>query len=289
MNSIIDTMKIKIKLSNVEDLNKISIENFAYIKSVDTDIVKGEITVGMSLNRRRGHYNRLITLSENVKEFDEMLKDFGIIIDEDVELNRVDIAVDTELDFHDNFKYYLYAFELLSYEDKKSDKWYTTNLETLKNNSIKKLGRKFQIVFYDKQDESQGRHLYNTRMEFRYLDIQSQDFTKHIDKLIALVDSMSQNIELLDKNMSRRLTRLYRNEIKCGNVKSLSEFVRKFNHYIYTDEIMKNLYAESGLKGNYKMWLKDFRKINTLEFYSKSSVNEYKANCIRSLKTYRNN
>lgn len=288
-NTIIDTMEIKLKLSNVEDFTKISIENFDYVKSIKPNLEKAEITIPLSLNRRQGHYNRLTTLSENEVEFKAMLKDFGVIIDDDVKLNRLDIAIDTELNFDDNFKYFLYMFELCAYSDKRADKWYTTNLNTLKNNTIKQLGRKLQIVFYDKADESNGRHLYNSRMEFRFLDISCSDFKKHLDKLINLINSIEQNIELLDKNMSERIIRLYEREIERKDVKSLSEFVRKYNQYIYTTNILKALYEHVGLKGNYAEWLRKYRRTNKLDFFTIADVRKYKSNCIRSIKAYKNN
>ena len=63
--TIIDTMEIKLKLTNVQDLNRISIDNFEYIKSVRTNLEKAEMIIALSLNRRQGHYNRLTTWSEN--------------------------------------------------------------------------------------------------------------------------------------------------------------------------------------------------------------------------------
>ena len=290
-STIIDTMEIKLKLTNVQDLNRISIDNFEYIKSVRTNLEKSEMIIALSLNRRQGHYNRLTTLSENGEEFKAMLKDFGVVIHEDVKLNRLDISIDTQLDFDDNFKYFLYMFELCTYTDKRADKWYTTNLNTLKNNTIKQMGRKLQVVFYDKNDESNGRHLYNSRMEFRFLDISSADFKKHIDKLTELINSIEQNIELLDKNMSARICRLYDNAIKKHDVKTLSEFVRMYDKYIYTSNILKELYDYVGLKGTYNNWLREFRRNNEgkLKLFTTNDVKKYKADCIRSIKAYKNN
>ncbi|MBN1050433.1 hypothetical protein, partial [Clostridium botulinum] len=148
--TIIDSMEIKLKLSNINDLSKINMENYPYIKKdVRINSKQTEIVIPLSLNRRQGHYNRLTTLSENRSEFQAMLKDFGVIMEDDVKLNRIDIALDSNLNFDYNFKYFLYMFELCTYSNKKADKWYTTNLNTLRNNSIKQNGRKFQTVFYD--------------------------------------------------------------------------------------------------------------------------------------------
>ena len=287
--SIIDTLQIKVKLLNVEDFTQINEEKFPFIKSRVVDAEDGSMTIGMSLNRRKGHYNRLTTLSNHIEEFNQMVHDFNISNDADIELNRVDIAIDTNLDYYENFKFILYMFELITYSDKKSDKWYTTNLETLQENSTKQIGRKRDIVFYDKEDESKGRHLFNTRMEFRYKDLKSLDFIKHINKVIDLINSIEQNIELLDKNMTNRLIRLYGKEINNGNVKSLSEFVRKFNKYIYTTEIMKDLYDGTGLTGNYENWIKRYRKSNKLEFISKSRIQRYRIETVKSLNLYKNN
>lgn len=288
-SAIIDTMEIKLKLTNVEDLGKISIDNFEYIKSIRANLEQTEMVISLSLNRRQGHYNRLTTLSENGEEFKAMLKELEVVIHEDVKLNRLDISIDTELNFDDNFKYFLYMFELCTYSDKRADKWYTTNLNTLKNNSIKQLGRKLQIVFYDKNDESNGRHLYNSRMEFRFLDISSSDFKKHIDKLITLINSIEQNIELLDKNMGERIIRLYDHEMKLEGVKSLSEFVRKYDRYIYTTKILKALYEHVGLNGTYVSWIKNYRRTNKLDLFTANDVKKYQSNCIRSIKAYKNN
>lgn len=288
--TIIDSMEIKLKLTNVKDLDKINIDNFPYIKKdVRINAEQTEIVIPLSLNRRQGHYNRLTTLSENGVEFQAMLKDFGVIMQQDVKLNRIDIAIDTKLNFNDNFKYFLYIFELCTYSDKKADKWYTTDLNTLKNNSIKQIGRKLQIVFYDKNAESNSRHFYNTRMEFRFLDISSTDFSKHLDKVINLINSIEQNVELLDKNMSERIIRLYECEMQQGVVKSLSEFVRKYDVYVYTKEILKNLYSHSGLSGTCANWIKNYKRINKLELFTATDVKNYKANCIRSIKAYKSN
>lgn len=287
--SIIDTLKIRVKLLNVNDFTKITQEEFPYIISRNIDIEEGSMILGMSLNRRKGHYNRLTTLSDHLVEFDAMIQDFNIENGEDLELNRVDIAIDTNLDYYENFKFILYMFELITYGNKKSDKWYTTNLETLQENSIKEMGRHREISFYDKHDESKGRHKYDCRMEIRYLDLTSLDFKKHINKLVDLINSIEQNIELLDKNMANRLIRLYGKEMNNGNVKSLSEYVRKFNKYIYTNEVMKKLYDTSELDGDYNNWVKKFRQSNKLEFISKANVKRYRIETVKSLNYYKNN
>jgi hypothetical protein len=287
-NSIIDTLEIKTDINNI-DVHDINTSNYDFIKEPRLNMKDSKVSIPMSLNRVKGHYNRLETLTEHMEALKMVLKQFGIEVNEDLTLNRVDIAIDTSMLFKDYFKYFLYMFELLTYGDKRADKWYTTNLNTLQNNTIKQLGRNLEIVFYDKNDESKGRHLYNTRMEFRYKQLTSLDFVKHIDKLIVLIGSIEQNVELLDKNMGARLIKLYDMEMKEGNIKTLSEFARKFDRYIYTDFIMEALHNHSNLKGNYKSWIKNFRRTNIMEFFTNANVEQYQKNCISSLKRYKNN
>ena len=126
-------------------------------------------------------------------------------------------------------------------------------------------------------------------MEFRYLDISSLDFKKHLDKLTTLINSIDQNAELLDKNMGERIIRLYEYELKCKGVKSLSEFTRKYDRYIYTTNILKALYNHVGLKGSCSDWLRKYRRTNKLELFTTTDVKRYKSNCIKSIKTYKNN
>lgn len=215
-----------------------------------------------------------------------ILKNFRLVIQEDAKVNKVAINIDTELSFDKNLKYFLYMFELYTYSNKKSDKWYTINLNTLKHSTLKKTGKKLQVKFYDRNDKNSSKNLYNSRMEFRFLDILSCDLNNHIQKLMNLIDVIDQNIELLDKNMSDRIIKLYDYEINQKSVKSLSEFIRKYERYIYTDTILKNLYEHITLKGCYSEWLRNYRRTNKIELFTKMDVNKYKSNCLKSINAY---
>ena len=288
-NTIIDTMEIKIELSNLNDFNKIELEQYGFVKSVRLDIKenKSYVIIALSLNRVKGHYARINGLRAYNKTFVEVMGMFGVVIQEDIKLNRIDIAIDSELKFHDNFKYFLYMFELLSYSDKRADKWYTTNLDTLKNHTIKQLGRNLEIVFYDKECESKGRHLYNTRMEFRYKRLSSLDFEANLIKLVNFIKNIDVNINLLNKNMTVRLCRIYDSEVVTDKVKNLSEFVRKYDNYIYTKSILDGLHKHSSLKGTSKSWLKKYRERNKLELFTKTNVKDYQQKCIKALNLYK--
>lgn len=218
-----------------------------------------------------------------------MLKDFGIEILEDEKLNKLTISIDTELNFNNNFKYFLYMFELCVYSDEKSDIMCTINLDTLKNSSIKQFRGNFQVAFYDKNDKSNSRGLYNSRMEFSFSSMPFDDINKYIDKVMNLIDGIEKNIELIDNYMGSRMVKLYDQEIGQESVKSLSEFVRKYDRYIYTEAILKALYGKMNLRGAYSEWLSNYRRKNKIDLFTISDVTTYKDRCIKSIKAYKKN
>lgn len=226
-----------------------------------------------------------LSISEGV-ELKNMLKDFGIEIQQDVKLGRFNIGIDTELNFNDNFKYFLYMFELFMCSDEKEDIIYTINLDTLKNSSIKQVGELFQLIFYDKNNI---RDLYNSRMEFIFSNIESTDINKYIDTIINLINVIEKNIELIDEYMSFRIIQLYDQEIEQKSVKSLSEFVRKYDRYIYTEGILRSLYGKMNLRGCCSEWLVNYRRKNKIELFTISDVKTYKDRCIKAIMTYKNN
>lgn len=56
---------------------------------------------------------------------------------------------------------------------------------------------------------------------------------------------------------------------------NFSQFVRGFSEYIFTKEILKELYVESGNKSDFSKWLSTFRKSNDIDLYTISDVIEY--------------
>ena len=89
---------------------------------------------------------------------------------------------------------------------------------------------------------------------------------------------------MLEANMSDRLIKLW--EVDKENVRSFSEFVRKYNDYFYTLNILKMVYEGVDLKGGYSNWLRKFRKTNNIEFYTKTDIKEIQKAMLKSAKEY---
>ena len=204
-----------------------------------------------------------------------------------VNLSRVDVAFDSsDYEYQKDFKRMLFAYELMTIRNKKSSRWYTTNLNTLRNNSIKLYDSRFELEIYDKKDESKGTHPHNIRIEFRYKRLAKDvlDSEIYINKAIDKIKGMNGHLEMLEANMSDRLIKLW--EVDKENVRSFSEFVRKYNDYFYTLNILKMVYEGVDLKGGYSNWLRKFRKTNNIEFYTKTDIKEIQKAMLKSAKEY---
>lgn len=207
-------------------------------------------------------------------------------------VNRFDIAIDTNLyNFYDDFKKLMYFGELISMrsvKDKRCNRWYTVNINTLEKNSVKlKHSRDLNIEIYDKKNECAS-YPYETRIEFRY-DRKRRELEKceeYFYTTIELINAMLGNIERVNLSMVERLIKLYEKECNKGLVKSFSEFVRKYNDYFYTLDILKGVYDGIGLKGSYNTWLKKFRITNNLYFMTKTDVKEFIRFTVKSVKQY---
>lgn len=288
--TIIDTIAIDNNINNFKDFTVVNKENYGYITELKDDFKKCSKRVRLSLDKKYGELT-LDSHSKHAMALEESLKNLGVINIDEVELNRIDIALDTNsYILHTDFKKLLFFFELLTIKSKKSSKWYTTNLNTLKQNTIKMMDSHFELEIYDKALESNNVHPYKTRVEFRYkkanrnTDKHFADDNMYFRNTINKIKLMDKNIKHLEFNMTNRLMELYNNE--KSTVKSFSEFVRKYSHFFYTSNILKELYNKAKLKGNYCNWLKDFRKRNSIEFYTATDVKQAQKAMLKSIKSY---
>lgn len=284
--AIIDTIAIKTDINNVYDFTRINNENFDYIEKLADNFENSKMAIKVNLHTRYGEMT-LDSLKKYNGAIAESLAEVGVMNLNDVELNRIDIALDTNnYTMQKDFKKMLFCYELLTIKHKKSDRWYTTNLNTLQRNTIKLYDSRFELEIYDKAKASNGVHPYETRVEFRYkrLSKDLKDSEVYLHKVMEKISEMDGKLLQLEDNMSKRLIKLW--EMDKGNVKSFSEFVRKYNDYFYTLNILKEVYKSAGMKGSYSNWLKEFRRVNVLEFYTTKDIKELQKAMLKSVKTY---
>lgn len=152
--TIIDTIAIDNNINNFEDFTTVNKEKYEYITELKDNFKKCSKRVKLSLDKRYGKLT-LVTHSKHNIALEEILKDLRVININEVELNRIDIALDTNsYILQTDFKKLLFFFELLTINQKKSSKWYTTKLNTLKQNSINLMDSHYELEIYDKALES---------------------------------------------------------------------------------------------------------------------------------------
>ncbi|APF22361.1 hypothetical protein [Clostridium butyricum] len=284
---LIDTVKLEVQSNNLYCYESVT-DDYSFIKNgtVNDEIRQDGIykKLVISPNMITGEYVPILSIDGFVNSMEEIFEIIGVVEIDKISMRRIDIAVDLDIDYIECFKKILFLFELITLEENKSDRWYTTNLNTLKSNSLILKGRSIEICFYNKKEESCGKHYAPTRFEFRFKRVSSKNYIIHINKVRNIVNTMDFSIVKLEENMTERLIVLWNSENK--EVKSFSEFVRKYDRYFYTIRILENVYRKTGLSGNCTNWVKKFRNNNNLMFFTKSDVKIFKCEVNKAIKEY---
>lgn len=284
--TVIDTIAAKVDINNLNDFTIVSNDNYDYIERLSDSFDNSQMTLKVNLHTKYGEMT-LNSFKKYNSALNSSLAELGVLNLNEVELNRIDVAMDTNnYTMQKDFKKMLFCYELLTIKHKKSDRWYTTNLNTLERNTIKLYDSRFELEIYDKAKVSNNMHPFSTRIEFRYkrLNKDIADNEIYLKKTIDKIEEMDGKMLQLEENMSKRLIKLY--QADKDNVKSFSEFVRKYNDYFYTINILKEVYKSAKLKGSYSNWLRDFRRSNQLEFYTSKDIKELQKAMLKSVKTY---
>lgn len=284
--TVIDTVAVRVDINNLNDFTIVTKENFEYVERLNDNFDNSKMLLKVNLHNKYGEMT-LNSLKKYNSALNSSLAELGVLNLNEVELTRVDIALDTNnYTMQKDFKKMLFAYELLTIKYKKSDKWYTTDLNTLERNTIKLYDSRFELEIYDKAKASNNVHPFSTRVEFRYkrLSKDIQESKLYLEKVSKSVKEMDGKLLQLEDNMSKRLIKLYQADKE--NVKSFSEFVRKYNDYFYTINILKEVYKSANMKGSYKGWLDNFRLKNNLEFYTAKDIKELQKAMIKSVKSY---
>lgn len=284
--TVVDTVAVRVDINNLNDFTIVTNDNYDYIERLNDNFDNSQMALKVNLHNKYGEMT-LNSLKKYSCALNSSIAELGVLNLNEVELNRIDVALDTNsYTMQKDFKKMLFCYELLTIKHKKSDRWYTTNLNTLERNTIKLYDSRFELEIYDKAKVSNNMHPFSTRVEFRYkrLNKDLKESNVYLNKVIDKVKEMDGKLLQLEENMSKRLIKLY--QADKDNVKSFSEFVRKYNDYFYTLNILKEVYKSTGMKGGYKNWVDKFRKTNQLEFYTAKDIKELQKAMLKSVKTY---
>lgn len=280
--SRIDTLETRENITNRENLDKLDIKGIETRYNKDMDII-----TKYNPNNFEYKYSKEYNLSKTIENFDEMQNVLTVIDKDLVAIRRIDIATDISKDFDDISKFLDLTHKCIRAREKAGKAWSNldeTDLNT--SNYLYKNRFKLEIEFYNKLKESNGKSNYPTRLELRFLRISSKDFKLHVNNAINLWKAMPNNLDDVEQQTIKLLKAKWLEEHQLNPKLIFSTFIYKYSRYIYTQNILKALYKETGLKRAFKSWLQDYRKKYYIEFYTRTDLNNFSRNVVKSLKDY---
>lgn len=282
--SRIDTLETKEPISNRCNLDNLDIKGIETHFSKDMNII-----TKYNPNNFDYNYSKEYKLSKTIEDLNKMQEALTIIDTNMIDIRRIDIATDLNVNFDDISKFLDLVHRCIRAKEKEGMAWSNVTETDLKaSNYLYRNRFKLEIEFYNKHKENPKAN-YPTRMEIRFLRISSKDFKLHINNSIALWKFMPNNLEDIEQQMIELLKARWIEERTINPGLTFSTFVYKYSNYIYTQNILKSLYNETGLKRDFRYWLQDYKKKYSITFYTKSDLNNFSKNVVKSLKEYAKN
>lgn len=286
LNTVVDTFQCDILREKMENERILMDEHHAYIKPSTSQRVDDNYNrVKISPKHLIGYENT--NSSKNIDMAINTIAERIGVTKMDIDVNRMDISVDSNLNYADYKKFHLYLFELITYRESHNKKILCTSLDSYRDNNIYLNSRDLKLAIYDKGYESKGEHPYSTRIEFRWIRYTSLETDKMAKRVINKLKDIESNNEELESKLINRLSAIYEEEKRKKEIKTFTEFVRKYDKFFYTRNIIKGVYVSTGLKGSFKEWLRKF-KANHPEFryYTLKDIKTYRNAIVKSVKAY---
>ncbi len=286
LNTVVDTLQCDILREKMRDERILLDEHHAYIKPSTAQRIDDNYNrVKISPKHLIGYENT--NSSKNIDMAINTIAERIGVTKMDIDVNRMDISVDSNLNYADYKKFHLYLFELITYRESHNKKILCTSLESYEDNNIYLNSRDLKLAIYDKGYESKGEHPYSTRIEFRWIRYTSLETDKMAKRVInKLKDIENNNVELEGK-LINKLSARYEEEKKKKEIKTFTEFVRKYDKFFYTRNIIKGVYETTGYKGSFKEWLRKFKENQpNFRYYTLKDIKTYRNAIVKSVKAY---
>lgn len=286
LNTVVDTLQCDILREKMRDERILLDEHHVYIKPSTAQRIDDNYNrVKISPKHLIGYENT--NSSKNIDMAINTIAERIGVTKMDIDVNRMDISIDSNLNYEDYKKFHLYLFELITYKESHNKKILCTSLESYKDNNIYLNSRDLKLSIYNKGFESKGEHPYSTRIEFRWIRYASLETDKMAKRVINRLKDIENNNTELESKLIDRLSKNYEEEKAKGEIKTFTEYVRKYDKFFYTRNIIKGVYDSTGLKGNFNTWLKEFKiKQPSFRYYTLKDIKTYRNSMIKSVKAY---
>lgn len=292
----VDTYQIATGLENIEDVSLWSDDvddKKDFIKERSKKITEKDgaykISAVVHPNRKYGRYTSIDTYSELKEVEKEMYSELGVINSQEVEKERVDIYIDTVKTFAEMEKLSTTITGLYALEKKAEKVWKNVDFWNEKVNGFNVKQRGYWLTIYDKNLESNGNHLFNTRIEFRFIkqgNSASLDGLKKMKELVELLDRLPNNLEAYEEKKADKLYKMYVEAVSKDEVSNFTAFVQANKDSIATSRMCELLYNKVGLKGSYANWMRKFKKKHEITFLSKSEIKSNLSEMKKAVKNY---
>lgn len=286
LNTVVDTFQCDILREKMRDERILLDEHHAYIKPSTAQRIDDNYNrVKISPKHLIGYENT--NSSKNIDMAINTIAERIGVTKMDIDVNRMDISVDSNLNYADYKKFHLYLFELITYRESHNKKILCTSLESYEDNNIYLNSRDLKLAIYDKGYESKGEHPYSTRIEFRWIRYTSLETDKMAKRVINKLKDIENNNTGLEGKLINRLSARYEEEKRKKEIKTFTEFVRKYDKFFYTRNIIKGVYETTGYKGSFKEWLRKFKENQpNFRYYTLKDIKTYRNAIVKSVKTY---
>lgn len=266
--AIIHTIEIRVPKGDSKLADEL--DGQEYIKSAcyRKDNVWAVINPNNYPNKGMGY---ICCLSDFKKVFNAILETHGI---KQYVIHRVDVAINTKWKYEECYKLNCYLNNLDAVRASINNDYYTNDFKfekrTVKN---KKGGYEFEI--YNKEIESNGRNEAKTRLEFRFTGYIDLTFENAIERAVEILNILPKYIDRTNKQRIAELSKRYKLEIEKGYVINFTEFVVRYNEFIYNTKILNGIY-NSCMGGTSSGWLHKYKGAGRMiELYSKKDIKEY--------------
>lgn len=286
LNTVVDTLQCDILREKMRDERILLDEHHAYIKPSTAQRIDDNYNrVKISPKHLIGYENT--NSSKNIDMAINTIAERIGVTKMDIDVNRMDISVDSNLNYADYKKFHLYLFELITYRESHNKKILCTSLDSYKDNNIYLNSRDLKLAIYDKGYESKGEHPYSTRIEFRWIRYTSLETDKMAKRVINKLKDIESNNTELEGKLINRLSARYEEEKRKKEIKTFTEFVRKYDKFFYTRNIIKGVYETTGYKGSFKEWLRKFKENQpNFRYYTLKDIKTYRNAIVKSVKAY---
>lgn len=194
----------------------------------------------------------------------------------DIEIKRLDHSRDILEKLKENEKMYIMFLEILSL--KRGEKGiFRTEKNIVETGNLKIKTRREETTIYNCEDKER---CANTRLENRSLDIRynAKDKKKietEIKKSVNELKEIEDLIPMVEKRYIKILTKHYFDTLESGEIRNFTDFIVECRSKILTVDILKGLYKNSELKGNFKSWYEKYRKNRELKLIKKSEIKKF--------------